>query len=197
MAAAAGQRRVPRPGKRYTSGVLEEALRLQRQREASARREQLTRLQGELRRQEQLREAEQRQKQAQLQRQLEQERRRTEIAEIRARQAAQARAGQGYTSFTPPQSFLAGGAASRISGAPSLLDVLVAAGAAAASTAWVITRDHSTGGDVGWSAFLLALGIVLGVEGHAEAHSAGVGLLGSQSGYLTARLLGGTVQPGL
>lgn len=128
-------------------------------------------------------------------------RRRAEEAQdkrrIRAQQrvAAPATGGRPYTQFTPPQSFISGGAASHISGAPALLDVFLVATAAALSGAWVVTRDQNTGADLGWAIFLELLGVGLSVEGHAELHDVGVGLLGAQSAYLAIRLLGGTTQP--
>ncbi len=172
------------------------AIDLQRQREQAASRERLARYNAE----EARRQDERRFRAEEDRRRHEREQaaysRRAEAAANRARlAAATASRTTGYTQFTPPQSFIAGGAATRISGAPSLLDVLIVLSAAAASGAWVVTRDHSTGADLGWAAFLDLLGVGLAVEGHGELHDVGVGLLGSQTAYLTMRLLGGTQQP--
>jgi hypothetical protein len=170
------------------SRLQEERLRLQRAREQAENREYLARLNAEQARLHQQREQEARRRQQQHELRLERERARNE--------ARRSSAGAGASQFTPPQSFIAGYAASRVPGAPAFLDIAIAVGAAAVATAWVATRDHATGGDVGWSAFLFGLGVILAVEGHAEAHDAGIGLLGSQAGYLTDRLIGGAVQPG-
>lgn len=177
-----------------------EALRLQRQREeeaargrrleeAARQREYQARLNAELTRRQEERQARERDRQRQHERQMEAQRRRQEAA--RQRQHA----GGGYSQFTPPQAFISGNAASHIAGAPTLFDVALTLGSAAGSTVWVATRDHSTGGDIGWAAFFGFLGAVLMVEGHAEAHDIGVGMAPAAVAYLAARLIGGTTQP--
>jgi hypothetical protein len=170
----------------------EERERRERQERQAQLRQAQTLLNAQLAREQQEREEAARRRQQEHERYLAELRRR----ELEARTRQQQTAARQYTSFTPPQSFIAGTAASRVSGAPGIVDVGVAIGSAVVATAWAITRDHQTSGDLGWAAFLLFLGVVLSVEGHAEAHDAGVGLMGAMTGYITARLLGGTVQPG-
>jgi len=179
------------PPARGTGTVAAEAIRLQRARESSAastRRLQLA-AEANLR---QL-ETEEHSRQAEHRRALELERAKAR----RDTSSAALRSGGGnYRTFTPPQSFIAGGAASRISGAPGALDVTLALASGFASSAWVVTRDHQSFGDVGWSIFLGLLGVGLMVEGHGELHDVGVGMAGAQAGYLAVRALGGTQQPG-
>jgi hypothetical protein len=184
----------PRP---LSSTEAAELIRLQRSREHAATKERLMRLEARQRAEEEERRLHAEEAERRHQRELQSQRLRAEAAANRSRVAAASVASRGpYSQFTPPQAFISGGAATRIAGAPALLDVVIALAAGAVSSAWVVTRDHSAGADLGWSAFLLLLGVGLMVEGHGELHDAGVGTAGAQAGYIAARLLGGTQQPG-
>lgn len=112
-----------------------------------------------------------------------------------SRRAAAASYGSSVTTFTPPQAFLAGTAATRVTGAPTLADVGISLASGAGSVLWAATRNHSTGGDLGWAAFWTLLGVGLMVEGHGEIHDMGVGMAGGNIGYFALRMAGGTQQP--
>lgn len=127
----------------------------------------------------------------------EQERQRAHERRLQAQRIRSSGSGgrSGYAQFTPPQAFISGNAPTHISGAPTAFDVGLTLASAVGSTLWAATRDHSTGGDIGWATFLGLTGVVLMVEGHAEAHAIGVGVAPAMAGYLGQRLIGGSVQP--
>lgn len=190
----------PRYAPRGSSAATAELIRLERQRIAAEARERIANVNAQHAAEEDRRRFEAEEAKRRHEREMEARRLKIEASIAKSKASAASAGsgggGRGYSQFTPPQSFISGGAATRISGAPNLLDVGIALAAGAVSSAWVVTRNHSTGGDLGWAFFLGILGVGLAVEGHGELHDVGVGLLGAQSGYLATRLLGGTQQPG-